>query len=303
VPSDGRYAVLGLGKLGGREISYHSDLDLLLVYAADGRTVPAPGADPLAPFEPTSAAHYFTELAQRTIRALSQSGPLGRLYAVDMRLRPTGKSGTLVLPLAEFDRYFASDDCQLWERQALTRSRSVRGDAEFAARVDAAVRTAVLGRPVTSAIVDEVTAMRNRLESSARPRSLKRGAGGIADVEFAVQLLQLKYGGVHPAVLVPNVWAALDALEAAALLPPSEAVALREGYTFLRIAEARVRIVTDQALTEVPEDLADREQLARRMGFVAGNGMSAADRLHQEGERVTAAVRAAYRTILARERK
>jgi glutamate-ammonia-ligase adenylyltransferase len=219
-----------------------------------------------------------------------------------MRLRPTGKSGALVLPLAEFERYFASADCQLWERQAMTRARVVRGDAALADRVMTAVRAAVLGRPVDAAVVDEVAAMRQRLEAGARPRSLKRGPGGLADVEFAVQLLQLKYGGTHPEILVPNVWAALDALEAAGLLPETDATALRDGYTFLRFAEARVRIVTDQALTEVPENLDDREKLARRMGFEAMAGQTAADRLHIRGERITAAVRAAFQAVLTRER-
>lgn len=297
-----RYAVLGLGKLGGREISYHSDLDLLLVYEADGRTVLAPDADPLAPFESTTAAHYFTELVQRTIRALSHPGPLGRLYAVDMRLRPTGKSGALVLPLAEFERYFASADCQLWERQALTRARVVRGEPAFAARVGAAVRAAVQGVAVTAAVGNEVRAMRARLEATARPRSLKRGPGGIADVEFVVQFLQLKYGRSHPEILVPNVWAALEALEGAGLLPPAEVAVLRDGYTFLRFAEARVRIVTDQALTEVPDNTDDREKLARRMGFEAADGVTAEERLHAHGERLTAAVRATMSRVFDRER-
>ncbi|MBY0456567.1 MAG: bifunctional [glutamate--ammonia ligase]-adenylyl-L-tyrosine phosphorylase/[glutamate--ammonia-ligase] adenylyltransferase, partial [Gemmataceae bacterium] len=102
------YALLGLGKLGGREISYHSDLDLLLVYAADGTTTRG-----------ETNRSYFTELAQRVIRTTSQIGARGRLYEVDMRLRPTGKSGSLVLPLGEFRKYFAGPGCQLWERLAL----------------------------------------------------------------------------------------------------------------------------------------------------------------------------------------
>ena len=105
-----RFALLGLGKLGGREISYHSDLDLLLIYDADGTTSRG-----------ESNSLFFTELAQRVIKTASHMGPMGRLYAVDMRLRPTGKSGSLVLPLAEFHRYFESPGCQLWERQSLGR--------------------------------------------------------------------------------------------------------------------------------------------------------------------------------------
>ena len=128
------YALLGLGKLGGREISYHSDLDLFLVYAADGTTTRGE-ANQL----------YFTELAQRVIKTASRMGPMGRLYDVDMRLRPTGKSGSLVIPLAEFRRYFTGAGCQLWERQALSRARVVRGDVGFAEEVIAAIRTAMLG--------------------------------------------------------------------------------------------------------------------------------------------------------------
>ena len=145
VPVPAEYAIIGLGKLGGREISYHSDLDLLVVYAADGTTTG--GA------EPTTNAHYFTELAQRAIKGLTRVGPLGRLYAVDMRLRPTGKSGSLVLPLDELNRYYAdATGCGTWERQALSRGRVVRGEPAFTEVVTAALREAVLARPWCDAV-------------------------------------------------------------------------------------------------------------------------------------------------------
>ena len=294
-----RYAVLGLGKLGGREISYHSDLDLLLVYEADGLTVAPAGGGAV---EATTTSHYFTELAQRVIRAMTRPGPMGRLYAVDMRLRPTGKSGNLVLPLAEFRRYFAGGGGQLWERQALARARVVRGDPEFATAVETAVREAVLGRPWCAGCVGEVRGMRAKLEATASRRSLKRGMGGLMDVEFLVQLLQLKYGGSHPGLLRPNVWDALDAAATAGLLPADEAAALSAGYSFLRGVEARLRIVTDRALNEVPEGPGDREKLARRLGFEAADGVSAGDRFLAELGRVTADVRRLFDAITDRER-
>jgi glutamate-ammonia-ligase adenylyltransferase len=292
------YVLLGLGKLGGREISYHSDLDLLLVYAADGYTDRC---------EPNRL--YFTELAQRVIKTASRMGPMGRLYEVDMRLRPTGKSGSLVLPLCEFRRYFAGPACQLWERQALTRARAVCGDGApggepvggspraplpaFGSEVMDAVREAALGRP-SARLADEVRGMRQKLEATASPRSLKRGPGGLADVEFAVQLLQLKHGRERPGVLVPNVWDALDALEVAGLLPPAEAAALRDGYSFLRLVEARLRIVTDRPLTELPDAADDRAKLAHRLGF---DGPAAF--LAKLGE-TTAAVRRCYDAVTTR---
>jgi len=280
-----RYALLGLGKLGGREISYHSDLDLLLIYEADGATTRG---------EPNSL--HYTEFAQRIIRAMSRMGPMGRLYAVDMRLRPTGKSGSLVLPLAEFRRYFAGPTCQLWERQALGRARVVRGDSAFAEEVKRAVRKAMLGQPWSAALVDELSVMRRKLESTAGPRSLKRGPGGIMDVEFAVQLLQLKYGRERPRILESNVWDALDALEAARLLPADEAALLRAGYSLLRLVEARLRIVTDRPLTEVPENAEDRGKLARRLGF------DSPERFLAELRQVNAGIRSCYDAMIARER-
>src|SRR5207253_4866135 len=143
-----RFVLLGLGKLGGRELSYHSDLDLILVYEGDGRTSAVPGSTRFDRFELTDNFHYFTELAQRIIKVTSYLGPMGRLYQVDMRLRPTGKSGSLVLPLCEFRRYFTTGgnspdhpegSAQLWERLALTRARVVFGDGELSRAVMAVV--------------------------------------------------------------------------------------------------------------------------------------------------------------------
>ena len=279
------YVLLGLGKLGGREISYHSDLDLFLIYAGDGTTTHGE-ANQL----------YFTELAQRVIKTASRMGPMGRLYDVDMRLRPTGKSGSLVIPLAEFRRYFAGAGCQLWERQALSRARVVRGDPAFADEVRSAVRDAILGPAWCPQLVDEVRGMRQKLEATASLRSLKRGPGGLTDVEFVVQLLQIKYGRAQPDVLTPNVWDALDALAAAGILPPDEANGLRDGYSFLRLIEARLRIVTDRPLTEVPEAADDQAKLAHRLGF---DGPAAFLTAYRE---TTATVRRCYLAVTARER-
>ena len=121
-----RFVLVGLGKLGGRELSYHSDLDLLMIYEGDGRTGPPAGASRFERYELTDNFHYFTELAQRVIKVAGVLGPMGRLYQVDMRLRPTGKSGALVIPLTEFRRYYEEGGAQLWERQLLTRPGGFR---------------------------------------------------------------------------------------------------------------------------------------------------------------------------------
>src|SRR5258708_38120062 len=223
-------------------MSYHSDLDLILVYEGDGRTGPPPGASRFDRYELTDNFHFFTEFAQRIIKASSYWGPMGRLYQIDMRLRPTGKSGSLVIPLAEFRRYYDEGGAQLWERQALTRVRVVHGDAEFGKEVMSAVESGAYGLAWKPELVDEVLTMRRRLESSRTERDLKRGFGGLVDVEFLVQLFQLKYGGRLTALRKSNTWQALEALRESGLLTNEQHPTLRHSYGFLQRVLSRLRL-------------------------------------------------------------
>jgi glutamate-ammonia-ligase adenylyltransferase len=250
-----RHALVALGKLGGREMSYHSDLDLVLIHEDDRKS--APGENAL----------FFTDLMQRIIRAMSLLGPVGRLYQVDMRLRPMGRSGVLVTPLAEFRRYHESGAAQLWERQVLTRARVVHGDAKFAEEVMAVAANAAFGREWKPEYGQEIVAMRERLEASCGPRDVKRGFGGQVDIEFLVQALQLKHGGELPQLRQTNTWEGLDALAAAGLLTEADHAGLRSAYDFLRQVESRLRITTNRALDEWPDSPPDLEKLARRRGF------------------------------------
>jgi [glutamine synthetase] adenylyltransferase / [glutamine synthetase]-adenylyl-L-tyrosine phosphorylase len=297
-----RFALLGLGKLGGHEMSYHSDLDLILVYEGDGRTGPPEGASRFDRYELTDNFHYFTELAQRIIRMTSYLGPMGRLYQVDMRLRPTGRSGSLVIPLTQFRKYYEGGGAQLWERQALTRARIVYGDERFAAEVMAAVEQGAYGLTWKPALADEILDMRERLEASRDERDLKRGFGGIVDVEFLVQLFQLKYGRPVPAVRVPNTWAALEALSAAGLLDPADEEKLRTGYDFLREVESRLRIVHNLTQDSLPANPEDLEKLARRLGFEPGPDGGPGPRFLAQLDRHTSQIRELFLSLLAKER-
>jgi [glutamine synthetase] adenylyltransferase / [glutamine synthetase]-adenylyl-L-tyrosine phosphorylase len=206
-----------------------------------------------------------------------------------MRLRPTGQSGSLVVPLEEFRRYYEpGGGAQVWERQSLTRARPVHGNPAFAMEVAAAVRAATFAVPWGPAVLAEVRAMRERLEATAPPRSLKRGRGGMTDVEFLVQAFQLKYGLARRQIVCPNTWDCLDALGETGLLSPVDRGALTDGYSFHRLAEARLRIVTNRPLNEYPEAPAELEKLARRMAFVS------ADRFLAELNRRADAVREAF---------
>jgi glutamate-ammonia-ligase adenylyltransferase len=297
-----RYVLLGLGKLGSREMSYHSDLDLILVYEGDGRTMPPPGSSRWDTFELTDNFHFFSELARHIIKAASYMGPRGRLYQVDMRLRPTGKSGSLVLPLNEFERYYYEGSAQLWERQAMSRARVVFGDAEFAEEVMRALHRVVYQPEWKPAIADEILSMRSRVEASGSKRDLKRGCGGIIDIEFLVQMYRLKYGRQHPELRQPNTWQTLDALHEVKLISSEEHAALRGCYDFMRTVESRLRIVHNRSLDELPDSAEDLEKLARRVGCEAAEGHSAGEVFWHDIERHTAQTRHLFNELVRRER-
>jgi glutamate-ammonia-ligase adenylyltransferase len=297
-----RFVLLALGKLGGCEMSYHSDLDLILVYEGDGRTGPPHTANRFDRYEQTDNFHFFTELAQRIIKVTSYVGPMGRLYQVDMRLRPTGNSGSLVIPLTQFRHYYEDGGAQLWERQALTRARVVYGDAEFGHEVMDAVVQGAYGVPWQPEFADEIGHMRERLEASRSERDLKRGFGGIVDVEFLVQLIQLKYGRDLPALRTTNTWKALDALQATGLLTAAEHATLCASYDFLRGVESRLRIVHNLSLDELPEAPEDVEKLARRLGLEATPQASAGRQLLAKLEYHTSQTRELFLRLVHRER-
>lgn len=259
-----RVAVLGLGKLGAREMNYHSDLDLLVIYEGEGQTHPSENGRTQA----TEAGLFYTEFAQKMIKALSQSGPMGRLYSVDMRLRPSGRSGPLVLTLADFRQYFSREGGgSLWERQALTRGRVIVAEGDFESTVRQAMVQAAYESPWRSEMGTEMAAMRERLEASRTLNDLKRGPGGLADVEFLVQRLQLEYGTSQPSVRTPNTWESLEALRDACLLEADEYTILTEGYEFLLRVQNRLRMVHNRTLDAIPEASGEVEKLARRLGY------------------------------------
>jgi [glutamine synthetase] adenylyltransferase / [glutamine synthetase]-adenylyl-L-tyrosine phosphorylase len=271
-PGDARLAVLGLGKLGGRELGYAADLDVVFVYTGDDGES---GGD-----RPLATVTWFTRLAQRLLGALRQHTPRGRLYQLDTRLRPSGSHGLLVTSLAGWRRYHA-EDARLWERQALVKLRPVAGDRALGEQVAALARATVYGPPPATlggprAIADAIGHMRDRIErelAGARGDDLKLGAGGTMDVEFAAQYLQLVHGHAHPALRTTGTAPALAAAEALALAPPGDAPLLAQGYRFLRHLEHRLRVVHDQPIHRLPAAPAELAKLARRSGFPDGGAL------------------------------
>ncbi|HEX7841079.1 MAG TPA: hypothetical protein VF469_26560, partial [Kofleriaceae bacterium] len=272
-PGDARLAVLGLGKLGGRELGYAADLDVVFVYTGDDGE--SDGAMPLA------AVEWFSRCAQRLLGALRQRTPRGRLYEIDTRLRPSGSQGLLVTSLAGWRRYHA-EDARLWERQALTKLRAVAGDRALGAQIEALAADTVYGQPPEAtggarAIADAIRHMRDRIERElgggpARQRGdLKVGPGGIVDIEFAAQYLQLVHGHAHPALRTTATFAVLEAAAAAGIAPARDLELLAQGYRFLRKIEHRLRVVHDQPIHRLPEARDELDKLARRSGFPDGS--------------------------------
>jgi glutamate-ammonia-ligase adenylyltransferase len=185
----------------------------------------------------------------------------------------------------------------------LTRARIVYGDADLGSEVMRVVHQAVYSLPWEPHYVDEIAAMRRRLQESRGERDFKRGFGGIVDIEFYVQLYQIRYGRQYPALQSPNVRHALYGLETTGLVPMSEVNELRENYDFLRRVESRLRIVHDISQDELPAREEDLEKLARRLGYEAGEHASARERFLQDMEQRTARTRQLFLQALQREKK
>jgi glutamate-ammonia-ligase adenylyltransferase len=258
------YIILALGKLGGQEPNYHSDLDVVFLYEADGTTrQPLRSRSDLT----TTNQHFFSQLGQRIIKVISQWGPYGRLYELDPRLRPTGRSGSLAVSLDEFARYFASGQGQLWERQALCKARPIYGSPRARDLTMQVVRQAIVGAGWQPAHAEPIRAMRQKLEETASSRNLKRGQGGTMDVEFGVQLLQLKHATAAPQILVPGTLDAIEALRGARLLSPDTAETLMKSYRFLRSVEAHLRLMNTVARHELPTDALELKKLAYLLDY------------------------------------
>jgi glutamate-ammonia-ligase adenylyltransferase len=264
--------ILAMGKFGGRELNYYSDLDLVFLYQADGQTAHARRSKK---DNTTTNQHFFGELGQRIIKVANNLGPLGRLYEIDPRLRPTGKSGPLATSLDEFRRYFAEQHGQLWERQALCKARIVYASPEAAEQALAAVNEAAFRPRWRGHDTESIRDMRQRLEETAAPGNLKRGPGGLVDIEFLVQMLQLKHGHKDPSVRGPNTLEALQAIREAGYLSRDDCEFFATSYRFLRTIESRLRLMSTTARDDLPDDAAELATLAGLLGFSGGDTLLA----------------------------
>ncbi len=258
--------ILAMGKLGGREMNYHSDLDIVFLFEADGQT--ATSAVPASrPRQPTTTnQHFFSELGQRIIKVAGGLSPFGRLYEIDARLRPTGKSGALAT-LAGRAGPLLRARC----RTTLGAAGPVQGPRGLwlAAGGQGGLggrRPGGLRPPLASADADAVRQMRHRMEETAGAMSLKRGPGGIVDIEFLVQMLQLSTAAATRGSAARTRSPRSEALQRIDALPSEDFGFFTASYRFLRTVESRLQLMNSTARDRLPDDRTELAKLAHLLG-------------------------------------
>jgi glutamate-ammonia-ligase adenylyltransferase len=253
--------VFGLGKLGGGELNFSSDVDLVYAYPQPGTSDGARALD---------AEAWFTRLGQRLAQLLGDVTGDGFSHRVDLRLRPFGTSGRLALSFGAMEQYFQREGRD-WERYAWIKARPVAGDTEAGDRLLDALRPFVYRRYLDYGALDGLREMKALIAAEVQRRELaedlKLGPGGIREVEFFVQALQLIRAGREPALRGPRLLPALAALAAAGHVPAATAERLAHAYRFLRRVENRVQMLGDQQVHALPEDPLTRARIARGLGY------------------------------------
>jgi glutamate-ammonia-ligase adenylyltransferase len=287
-------ALLALGKLGGRELNFSSDVDLLFLYPAP------PGGDALARNEEVG------RLVRRLKSQLETSGDEGFAYRVDLDLRPEGRSGVIANSVDAALAYYEAFG-QEWERQMLIRLRPVVGPPGVGEAFAREIAPFVYRRHIDPGVMRSVREMKARIEEERRragrdlDADLKEGPGGIRDVEFLVQSLQLFHGGGEPSLRTGNVLDGIAALERLDLLPAQTAEALASCYTWLRRAEHALQLAEEQQTARLPREQPARIALARRMGYADPDAQAAQARLLEEWTATRAEVRAHFEALVLAE--
>src|SRR5438067_608574 len=271
------FAILALGKLGGSELNHSSDVDLLFLYSEEGQLTTH-----------ISYHEFFNRLGKRMLEAFSTQHPAGSLLRVDLRLRPEGSSGPLARSLESMENYYAGFG-ESWERLALIKARGIAGSRELTYEFLRQHQPFIYPKSATSDLLEEIANIKRRIERDVvgpdkLHRDVKLGIGGIREIEFIVQALQLTHGARHPFLQEPSMLKALRALRELDLLPPEEVLALDGAYRFLRRVEHRLQIEAEQQTHTVPEEHEALRRLARSLRFSSAKDFTAA--LHERMDSV-----------------
>ena len=286
------FAVIALGKLGGGELNFSSDVDLLYVAAtAEERPDLARGLG-------ISLSEFHDRLARSLTAALSETTNEGHVFRVDLRLRPEGRSGALVQTLPTLRQYFATRGAT-WERLAFVKAWPVAGDAAVAAQFLEDAATFVYDRGLDDAGLADMREMKARIERKMADRGqtlphVKLGSGGIREIELMAQALQVAFGRENRKLRQRGTIAALSALAQAGLLRPEEHASLTAAYRFLRDVENKLQMVHDTQSHELPDSAEEQRACALRLGYRDAEGNSAGHALLADYRFHTTAVSALF---------
>lgn len=289
----GRFSILGMGKLGGREIDYNSDLDLIFIYdtpeesRSDGRRSGS-----------LDAHEYYVRLGQKLITFLSAPTEEGVAYKIDMRLRPSGRAGPLVSSLESF-RHYHQTSSELWERQALIKARSVAGDRSLGTEAEKVAESFAYGHGLTADGVAEIHYLRMRMEKELAQEdstqfNLKKGKGGLVDIEFLTQMLELSHAYRAPSLRQRGTLEALKGLRKEKILSEADYQLLSEGYLFLRNLDHWLRLQRDQSIDILDREAEQLHGVAQALGYKGNKRKSPGELLLRDYELRRERIRACY---------
>ncbi|WP_207284711.1 bifunctional [glutamate--ammonia ligase]-adenylyl-L-tyrosine phosphorylase/[glutamate--ammonia-ligase] adenylyltransferase [Pseudomonas sp. FW300-N2A2] len=254
--------ILGMGKLGAVELNLSSDIDLIFAYPEGGETVGVKRS--------LDNQEFFIRLGQRVIKALDPMTVDGFVFRVDMRLRPYGSSGALVLSFNALEQYY-QDQGRDWERYAMIKSRVVAGDQVAGAQLQDMLRPFVYRRYLDFSAIEALRTMKQLIQQEVRRKgmadNIKLGSGGIREVEFIAQAFQLIHGGRDLSLQQRPLLKVLSTLEGQGYLPPAVVSELREGYEFLRYTEHAIQAIADRQTQMLPDGAQDQARIAFMLGF------------------------------------
>ena len=289
-----RFCVIGMGKLGGEEITYGSDLDIVFLYSGEGET---DGKHSISNHE------YFSHLSSKIISALTSITREGTVFKVDVRLRPSGSKGPLCQSIDAF-RSYIKEHVDIWELQSLTRARVIAGDESLGHEFIELNHNLLYKKPALVNLAGSIRGMRQRMEAEVSKEDssyydIKVGRGGIVDIEFIVQYLKLLYGSKCAGIRVTNTLLSLEALCKEGLLKKDKYSVLKKSYIFLRTLESRLRIVHNMPSPLLPKSPEKLISLAKRMGYKDTKRVTGSKRLLKEFESMREKVRGIFDEIVA----
>lgn len=291
-PEDEKFSVIALGKLGAEELNFSSDVDFMYVYNTEiGETSGVLNSQGIRTNR-ISNHEYYCKIGEELSKFLSQNTEAGIVYRVDLRLRPEGQRGAIALTLRGYEMYYESWG-RAWERAMLLRARPVAGDMALGRDFMEMIRPFVYRKYLDFTAIDEISKLKTRIDATFKKSDIKRGYGGIREIEFFSQALQLIYAGREPLLRERNVLKILHRLLQKGLIGMDDYGILSDNYRYLRTLEHRLQQVNDLQTHTLPVGDAELEGLSRKMGYASKSQFT------EDLEKRRAQVRAIYDSLFA----